>query len=259
MPEYLDTLVWLPVVVAGGYALLSLLIYFTHRLPARPDMDPLDLKALPRDTAEYLMTRTEDLIALGFDDPVMATVPNAAPNVVGYLILMANRSAGDMAMTTVLVGDNGMIRQKACFVEFSTGSADGASFDTTNTDQLNAFPPAPGTTRTQAWRAADAAELYRLHHHVMAAHEFNGPREVYPFDGALEWLAEHAFERMYATNAARSWLARTRDGMAFVPTLMGAYLMTWGLMPPIIWVRKLLISRRAARLLAEVRRSHTAM
>jgi hypothetical protein len=254
----LDTLVWLPAFVIGGYVLFPLLTYFMQRLPARPDFEPLDLKALPRTTAEYLMTHTRELIALGFEDPVMAKLPNAAPDVTGYLILLANRSAGDMAMVTVLVGDNGLVRQKAFLVEFSTGSADGLSFDTINTDQLNAFPPGPGTTRTQAWAAVDVAELYRLHRHVMAAHGFDGPREVYPSDDPLEWLAEHGFERMYEVHAARGWLARTRDGEAFVPTLLGAYLITWGLMPPVSWVRKLLIGQRAARLLAELRRSDAA-
>lgn len=251
----LDTLVWLPAFVIGGYVLFPLLTYFTQRLPAHPDIEPLDLKALPRTTAEYLMTHTRELIALGFEDPVMAELSNAASNVTGYLILMANRSAGDMAMVTVLVGDNGLVRQKAFWVEFSTGSADGPSFDTSNSDHLSAFPPGPGTTRTQAWEAVDVAELYRLHHHVMAAHEFDGPREVYPSDDPLEWLAKHEFERLYEVHAARGWLARTRDREEFVPTLLGAYLMTWGLMPPVTWVRKLRIGQRAARLLAELRQS----
>jgi hypothetical protein len=259
MYELLDSLLWLPAVIAGGYVLLPLLTYFTLRLPARPDMVPLELKALSRDSAEYLMTRTQEMIALGFADPVLARLPNAAPNVTGYLILLANRPAGDMAMVTVLVGDNGLVRQKAFFVEFSTGSADATSFDTNNTDQLNAFPPMAGTVRTQARAAADATELYRLHRHVMAAHNFDGPREVYPLDDALEWLTDHAFERMYEANAARGWLVRTRDGEAFVPTLYGAYLMTWGLIPPLSWVRKLWIGRHAARLLAEVRRSDAAV
>jgi hypothetical protein len=258
MYELLDALVWLPAVAAAGYTLLPLLTYFTQRLPARPDMDELDLKALPRDTAEYLMARTREVIALGFADPVMAELPNAAPNVTGYLILLANRPAGDMAMVTVLIGDNGLVRQKAYFVEFSTVPADGPSFDTNNSDQLNAFPPRCGTVRTQARAAADAAELYRLHRHVMAAHGSDGPREVYPFADALEWLAEHAFERLYEANAAGGWLARTRDGAAFVPTLLGAYLMTWGLLPPVSWVRRWRLARRAARLLAELRRSDAA-
>lgn len=258
MSDLLENLVWLPVVITGGYALLPLLTYFTLRLPARPNIEPLDLRDLPRNTAKYLMAHTRDLIDLGFEDPVMAELPNAAPNVTGYLILLANRPAGDMAMVTVLVGDNGLVREKASFVEFSTGSVDGPSFDTNNTDQLNAFPPGPETTRTQACAVADVAELYQLHQHVMAAHGFDGPREVYPSDAPCEWLAEHGFERMYEVNAARGWLARTRDREAFVPTLLGAYLMTWGMLPPVSWVRKLRASRQAARLVDELRQSDAA-
>jgi hypothetical protein len=254
MSDLIDSLVWLPVVVAGGYVLLPFVIYFTQRLEARPDMEPLDLNALPRKTVDYLMASTRELITLGFENPVMVELPNAAPNVTGFLILLANRSAGDMAMVTVMVGDHGPAHQEAFLIEFSTGSADGPTFDTSNSRHLSPFLPSPGTIQTYAWGATDTAELYRLHHHVMAIHGFDGPREVYPSENAPGWLAEQ-FEELYEANMVRGWLVRTRDRAAFVPTLFGAYRMTWRLIPPVIWVRKLRMGRQTARLLTEVRRT----
>jgi hypothetical protein len=71
----------------------------------------------------------------------------------------------------------------------------------------------------------------------------------------IEWLIQDTSLGGHPHPRDPRWLARTKDGEAFVPTLRGAYLMTWGQLPPVSWVRKLRIGRHAARLLAEVRQS----
>lgn len=255
--ELLELLAWVPAVIVAAFALMPLMILFNQRLPARPDMDPLDLAQLPKATARHLMDRTRELIDLGFADPVTLELPEPAPMVIGYLILVANREAGDMAMAVTLVGAGGPLGIKTSYVEFTTELADWTMFDTYNSNQLGAFPASPTTVKTQAWAVTDTAELYRLHRHVMAAHAAAGKRELYPDDpdAAADWLSWHAFERLYERLEERGWLRRTRDRRTFVPTVKGAYLMTWGLMPPVTWVRKWLTARHAARLVADMRAS----
>ena len=245
--------VWLPLFVAAPFVLLPVLILLTQKFQARPTMDELDLKALPKRTAGFLMDRTRDLIDLGFTEPTTIALPDPVPNVKGYLIVLVHRPSGDKAMATVLVGDDGLTTLKTSYVEFSTRFDTGEVFDTNNSDQLGAFRPGRATTLTKATRVKDVTELYDLHRHVMSLTPPAGKPWVFPPGAAVDYLAEYAFEKTLAEQAARGWLRPVDGGRAYRPTVVGAYLMTWGLMPPASWVRKWRHARRTDRLLADMR------
>lgn len=257
MPDLFGWPVLLPAVLAAPFVLLPLAVWLGQSLPARPQVVELDLRSLPTATADYLMARTRELIALGFDEPLLLELPAAVANVAGYLIMLVDRKTGDKAMATVLAGtpNTGGAGLKVSYVEFSTRLRSGAVFDTLNAAELNAFRPGRQTVRTQVWGHADTAELLRLHRFVMRAHEDGSEPWVFPPGGGVEYLREYAFERSFDAQVARGWLYRSRDGRYYHPTVMGACLMSWGLLPPVSWVRRWRVKRQGEAALREMRQS----
>ncbi len=252
MDTLLDYAKWLPALVVAYYFGLPLLIYFQQKFPAHPKVMALDLAELGRPLAGFLMSRTRAVVALGFDEPLLVQIPDAAPNVDSYLIMLVNRPAGDKAMVTALIG-RGEAPIQTTYVEFSTKFEDGTVFNTLNSAQLNAFPPAPQAVRTQVPAVTDAAELYRLHMYRMRE-MVGGKKVVYERDKGLEYLTDVVLVKMYDEQVLRGWLSYDQRNDAYRTTLKGAYLIVWGLLQPFKALRTAAMNRRADRILKDFRR-----
>lgn len=250
LPELTEIALWVAGIAALFYLGMPLLIRFQQVLPANPELEELDLRRVDRGVGRFLRTRTEALLDLGFAEPVLLRIPEPAPNVTAYLILVVNRATGDKAMATALIG-TGPAPIQTWYVEFSTRYDAGAVFDTLNTAELNAFPPGRQTVRTQAPSVQDPAELYALHRYVMETRPADGSPWVFPPGEAIEYLLEYAFGQSYEEQARRGILYYDRRSDSYRPTLYGAYRMTWGLLPPFKQLRVLAMRRRERRLLAE--------
>ena len=252
--ENLDFLLLLLALVPAFYLGFPLLIRMQQRFQAHPELRELRLERLDRSISRFLMSRAEALFELGFEEPTLVRLPDPVPNVTGYLIMLVNRKTGDKAMVTALIG-TGASANRTLYVEFSTRFEGGEVFNTMNSNQLNAFPPAPKAVRTQVPMVTDPQELFRLHTFVMNKHETTGKKELYEPGTALDYLVEYAFARMYEIQADRGWLAYDRRSDTYRPTIKGAYLICWGLMPPFKWLRQAAMMRRARQILAEFERA----
>ena len=246
--------VWLPAVAAAFYLGLPLLIYFQQKFPAHPEMLELDLEDLDRALAKFLMTRTRALVALGFDEPTTVQIPDAVPNVSSYLIMLVNRQAGDKAMVTVLIA-GGPAPMQTAYVEYSTRFEDGVVFDTLNSDQLNAFPPARQAVRTQTPTVSDPAELYRMHQFQMSKHDGGAKKVVYGRGGGLNYLTSVVLIDSYDKQVERGWLKYDSRTDAYRTTLKGAYLIVWGLVQPFKALRTLAMRSRENRVLRDFRKA----
>jgi hypothetical protein len=255
MPDYLEPLVWLLVLIPLFYLWVPLIVMGRHRMPAHPPIQELELKTLPPDVAAFLMAKTRELFDLGFDEPSLVQIPDPAPNVNAYLALVVNRRAGDKAVVTTLVGHT-QLALKAFYVEFGTRFDDDRVIHTLNLDDLSAFPPPPTVVRTQTPSVTNVRELYELHRYMIQKHvDVRGRPVVYPPGKAKEYLAEYAFERVYADLARRGWLVFDEPTDSYRPTLSGAYRITCGLLQPFKWFRMLAMRAREKQILQEFRRS----
>jgi hypothetical protein len=250
MFDYWEILPLALALIPGFYLGLPLLIRMQQRFPAEPKLKVLDLERLDRKIAKFLMTRAKALFEVGFEEPTLVRLPDPVPNVSGYLIMLVNRHSGDKAMVTALVG-HGPAPIQTCYVEFSTRFKNGDVFNTMNSKELNAFPPAPQTVRTQTPSVTDPVELFHLHTFVMNKHDASGKKVLYEPGAALDYLVEYAFIKMYDIQVKRGWLSYDRVHDCYQPTIKGAYLICWGLMQPFKALRYAALRRREKAILEE--------
>jgi hypothetical protein len=243
---------WVLGFVCVFYLGTPLLVLFSQKLTAQPELKPLEMHTLEPVLAAFLMDRTNDLYALGYDEPVLLSMPNGAPGVKAYLITLVNRPAGDKAMVTAMVGEAAGTKMQTSYVEFSTRYDDDSVADTLNSSEIGAFAPGEKTIRTQTPSITDLGELYRLHQFVMKKH-YAGKRKVLPEPGRMvEYLHEKAFRHSYEEQVSRGILKLEAGGQHYWPTVRGAYQMTWALLPPMKWYWMAKMKRQEQAILAEL-------
>lgn len=240
--EIVETLYLVLLLVGLFYLVMPMVLRSQQRYPARPDLRPLGFDSLDPTVSRFLTSRSEEVLRLGFAEPTLVRIVNQAPNVMSYLVMLVNRERGDRAMVTVIVG-TGLKPLRTSYVEYSTRFESGRVFNTHNSGTLPAFAPAPQATRTQTPSVRDPEELYRLHQFVMDRDEAEGPKVMYDQGKALDYLVEYAFIKVYDVQVARGWLRYCLDENAYRPTVLGAYRLVWGLLPPFKWLRQLLLVR----------------
>lgn len=243
-------LVLIPVLIAGFYLLIPLLILNQQKLDANPKFKELNFDTLDAKTSKFLIKRTEALIKLGFAEPILLQIENPAPNVNAYLTMLVNRAAGDKAMVNVVMS-TGEKPQQTSYVEFSTRFDSGEMFNTMNSEQLSGFRPGVQTIRTQTPSVADPAELYELHKFVMAKHAPSGRKTMFEPGKAIEFLKKSALIESYDEQVRMGFLKYDAAAEAYRPTVKGAYLMTWGLLPPFKGMRMAAMKRKEERILKE--------
>lgn len=249
MPFNFD-FVWLIVLIPAFYLVVPIFVW-QHPFPAHPKLEQLDFEKIGRSRADFLLKQTAGLYALGFEEPTLVRMPNAAPNVTTFLIMLVNRQRGDKAMVTAIVGRAGPVALETRYVEFSTRFDSGAVFNTLNSSELLAFPPGPQTVRTQVPSIHEIEKLYELHQFVMNKHNIDGKKVVYEPGQALDYLVRYALQEVYERQIKRGRLYFDENKDAYCTTLKGAYLLTWGLTQPFKLFRVLTMHLREKRILEE--------
>jgi len=236
--------------VVAFYLIIPLILRSQQRYPASPQLLEMRFETLKPSLAKFLMTRTHALFEIGFAEATLVKIPDPAPHVRTYLVMLVNRAAGDKAMVTAIVGEAGS-GLRTLYVEFSTRFENGDVFDTHNADELNAFPPALLTVRTQVPTVDDPAELYELHRFVLKKHDVRSSKTLYEPGRALDYLARFALVKSYEEQVNRGWLWYDEADDAYRMTILGSYMICWGLLQPFKAFRRLALQSRERRILAE--------
>jgi hypothetical protein len=252
MPE-LDSWLWLLLLIPAYYLVIPVIVGLQQRYPATPIVTELKLEELEKAHSEFLMTQTNALFALGFDEPTLVRLPALTPVVSAsaYLIMLVNRQAGDKAMVTAMVTSHGLVKLQTLYLEFCTNFEGGEEFNTHNIPRVLALPPAPLAVRTQVPMVEDPRELHQLHKFVMRKHDATGKKIMYEPGQALEHLIRCAFTKQYKVQVERGWMYYDQKSDHYRITLRGAYRITWGLMQPFKALRAMALKRRAKRILEE--------
>ncbi|MBX9582135.1 MAG: hypothetical protein K2X87_17660 [Gemmataceae bacterium] len=224
---------------------------------ARPTVRELDFAALDRRTAEFLRTRAEALIPLGFDEPTLVDLPDHVSGIDVYGVLLANRRTGEKASVRVHLGRAGPAVSRVSVVEFGTWYDTGEKVRTANAADDPAYPPAPGDLRTTLPSVDDPAELLAVHRVLAERHRPGGRPVLYPPGAGAEHLTDRLAE-VGPDLARQGYMRYDRAGDCYRPTLRGACRVAWAALPPGRQVRRLALRRRERKLLAEWREARPA-
>jgi hypothetical protein len=240
------TLIYLLCAIAVfAYLGLPLLIKNTLRVNARPVMSPATQKFLGDDVQEFFAACAPGLEQLRFEQTAIFTVEGATPHVTSHVALWINRAAGQAAAVSVMINRNGdRPNQVKPYVEFLTRVQDGVSVTTNNSKDLGAFKKTKLSDTLSAQHVRDVSHLYRLH--LWREGQIAGPTaaRVLPAAGTeMAWFAD-MFEESIKRQLDTGYLLFAGDGI-YLPTMQGAYMMTWGQLPPMNSIRRSTEDRRA--------------
>lgn len=263
--------------LALSYIGLPLLILFTQKMQARPKFVPIDPSNVPPDVTRYFASVVPELEKDGFRVAASLGMPNQMPNVRVFLVMLINRGAGDKAMVTLMSTDNG---STTLYTEFSTRFDDGQCFDTLNSPTLSSFQAGPQDTKTRVPSVQDVHLLYQIHRWAMSRKRPSGSKITYRDGEAIDYLQrvmiesydeQVRFGRLKLESAGAGLSAPlppvvpdakkldSGEGV-YRPTVKGAYLMTWGLLWPVSWIRKAMMKSQEQATLRAFRAAHgTAM
>ena len=229
------------------YVGMPLVIRNTLKINARPGMAPVTPSYLGDDVREFFDACEPKLAALNFERTDVFTVEQATPGVTSHVALWINRAAGQAAAVTVMIASKGdKPNQVKRYVEFLTRVEEGVSVTTNNSADLGAFKKTAASDTLSAQRLQDVANLYRLH--LWRERQFAGsatPRVLPSRGHELAWFAdllEESIKRQLGTGYLQ--LAPGEETV-YVPTMHGAYLMTWGELPPMKSIRRSNEDKRA--------------
>ena len=229
------------------YVGVPLLVRFTQKNAAVPRFKTVSLGNCPRAVLKYLKDMSERLESIGFHLVGCMSMPQQTTNVLPYFALLVNPSSGDKAMVCVIHGQaDGATSLQTQYVEFSTRYEDGRIVDTNNSAVLDALKAVPEKTVNKFPSVDDPLQLYTLHQQAMTEVAPHGKKVLPPEGGEVDYLSSALVED-YERQCSLGMLYLDRAAAAYRPTLKGAFLMTWGMLPPMKQIRSAKMNRTAER------------
>ena len=234
------------IVYVGG----PVLVRFTQKQPAHPELAPVELQGLPAQVSEFFQRTAENLAAEGFTPA--ARLAYAQRNVAFVVELHLNRPAGDAAAAIAAYErTTDAARLKTSYVEFATECADGSALDTNNSSVHIVLPQRPGKRLLQLPDVQDVSLLYKVHR--AALEEFTAAKKgrlPAPGEERSDLAASMIKELVAAADAGYMYLDETSD--VYRPTWKGAFLMTWKSIWPGSAIVKARMRRKVAPILSQV-------
>jgi hypothetical protein len=226
--------------LCSQYWLGPVLIWVTNRsrVPRwdRPSSSGATL--LPALTRPFFESTDRAFVELGFAHAATLREENLAPGFVTWVTLYFNRSLRERAVAHAHVPVNpraALIRPKESFY-FVTSFMDGSMVETANSDHVSPFPRVPGMDSRQFPDVSDARLLHRLHT-LRSSALGDRPREL-PAEGEEVAYLTKAMAAFYETHVGTGYLRVVEPGYLYRPTVKGAFLMTWKLLPPMTWIAR---------------------
>jgi hypothetical protein len=232
-------------VIAASFIGGPVLIRFSTRMKARPRLDELEASELSPAVAEFLYATANTLRQDGFVPEAYFAMPDGAKEINTYLIMLTNRSAGDMAMVTAMLSQmpNNLDQAVNLYVEFSTEYENGTTVDTSNTHQPSVFIRPRWKHKKEIPQIKDVHLLYEIHRYLLSHYEsdFSDRRKIVYPEGKVATSLLDGIEQDFERQKQYGLVFRSvEDGEAYYrPTWFGAFWMTWPLLFPVINLRRL--------------------
>ena len=251
-------LLLIPLVLAALLALLvygglPLMVKSQQHQRAHSALRPTPLESLPPDVHEHLARMTESMHALGFGVTAVARADDDVPGVAISLVIFTRPSAPDTGYATFVEADAGEAgRRVTTTLGFENEYTDRTSIETTNFRDGGVHPPDPNKRLLSIPGLTDVALLYEVHRRRVArlAPATATPKRVPPGQEIAALLEQHTADLRRV--AAAGYYRLDEPAQLYRPTLKGAYLMTWKLLPPFQSIRRAAKLRRARRELRDL-------
>jgi hypothetical protein len=243
---------WAGWYVVALYILAPFKIRQNQRKPARTYYTACEITELPPHVSSYFLTNAPTLASCGFTTLGSATHKNPESGQESYVSLWVNQKTKDTVQIITVVTPSATGQTKiASLVTFRTEHADDSAIVTSNTKSSGIFPKDPKVSSIRVAGLSDLSELYRLHRARISRDNTSRRPTLTKFvDTASRIQLEHTetFERLieagyYVFDAAAD---------EYIPTIRGAFLMTYRLLPPFRQIQRMRKNRAAVKEMREV-------
>lgn len=246
---------WLLVpVLLAPYWLGPIVVWLTRRAGARPQFEPFvpARHQVPPDVAAVLQESCDALAGEGFRVVADLFLTGQVKRVSTRAVLLETAATAEVALAVAAFSAARPARLVACYVELPTKFRDGRSVSVNNNPRAGAFTPARSRIVVRFPDVRDPARLYRIKRAYLAR-RYGGVKRV-PFEhqgDPARFLSEAMVRELEEQVETGMWW---RDDVAqvFRPTFVGAWVMSWRLLPPFRAIRTARLRRRAAALLKEL-------
>ena len=203
-----------------------ILVRFTLKLSANPDLAHIDSDRLPPAVRSYFDARTGPLQDLGFRIVADLVQTGFIPNLTSLIRLFVHPDNRDGAICVCMESGRGVGRIHAAYVEYATTFADGRELCTNNSPSPNSFAPVPEKQLHRLPAVEDPRELYEIHREAAARFGGNTGRILPRDEDAIRTLARSMREDT-ARQVRTGYLYLDRAAQCYRPTWKGACFMTW--------------------------------
>jgi len=252
------TLVAALVLALPLYLLIALYFYAPFKVRSNQTKEvhvnffPIELPNLPHDIHDSFVAASQSLAALGFQSIGTACRHLAKTNQDSFISIWVNQSHNDSAQVIAIRTPSPLGGlQIVTLVTYHTDFSDDTAVVTSNSASASVFPRDPTTDAIRCSHVRDLSLLYSFHR-ARVARDQRGRRATLEKtkDVVARMLFEH--EQTYDRLMQTGYYALDGSREYYVPTLKGAFFMTWKLLPPFKQIQKYRKDRLADRTLQEL-------
>ena len=241
----------LALLLSAPYWLGPVMVWRTNRsrVPAWHVSSDAAFDALPVEVRPFFEHTGRDLQQCGFILVAVLHETNLVPGYATWVSVHVKRPAHQRAVVVAHLPANPLapVKPKPAFY-FRTAFGDGRVIETGNIDEPNVFPPLP---RHDNWQFPEIADVRRLHelHDVLLGPFGSASRDPIPEGGEVAHLTRAMLD-FYRAHVGTGYLRVIEPDRVFGPTVKGAALMTWKLLPPMSWLARAKVRDRNRAFLA---------
>jgi len=249
---------WIILLAIVAYLIGALYIYAPFKVRRRQTKDvkvtytPVELPEVPPEVVQAFCNASRGLVACGFHalGHVTRHTGNAAQN--SFVSIWLNPSSFDEAQ---IIGIRTPSQLKTIrvvtLVTFRTEFSDGTSIRTSNTSSPGVYPRDPEVSTVRCPGVWDLALLYRFHR---ARVERDGAGRTATLDQLKDARTrmENEWAQTYQRLVEAGYFSLDQTRQKYIPTMKGAILMTYRLLPPFKQIQKFRRDRLAERNLREL-------
>jgi len=219
-------------VAAVFYLGAPLIIWATQRQAANPQLTSYGL-GLDDSRFAYLVQTAQQIQQLGFELTGYFGLVGQMTNVNAFFAYLVHRRNGDAAIVSGLYSKQGMHFR---MVEFATRFTDQSSLTTGNSRILGVYSrPLQKPVYHFPW-IQDPARLYQLHQLLMMQNKPGLAKDFIQPGTEAERICD-SLRREMSDQIAPGILRLDSTGNRYRPTLKGAFLMCWKMLPPFKQIR----------------------
>jgi hypothetical protein len=259
-PEPLRFLVVVGVFIVLVYCLGPVLVWLTLR-PRVPIWDVVDgdvLDQLRENTRDFFQAADRAFVQPGFSRVAVLHAQDLAPGVTTWIALYASSRERTRAVAQAHVPTHRLSRSgrgpivvgAKPSVYFLTKFVDACVVETANSGHVSPFPAVEGKTFRQFPEIVDPKSLYKIHQSL--TEPMGGTPRDFPAPGEEAASLANSLAGFYRTHVGTGYLQEVDPDWIYRPTVKGAILMTWKLLPPVSWVMRWRRSVHNRTLLAEL-------